>query len=80
MKIDKLSNYYTEEERDHKICVSMIDSPLLRALSNQVEGLEVTKDEFIHVVRFAMANNCYHLTITETKKYHVVLGMILIII
>lgn len=78
MKTEKLAHFYTA---DRYVTASMIDEPLLKAVSEGVKEIEVTKDEFFYVMQFGIGNSVYQYVIQDKHEpYHMVLGMKLKII
>lgn len=67
----KLSDYYEGEY----VAASMIDLPLFSAVADGVQELEVTKEEFISVIQYAIYNKIYTEIMTDNKFYRCVLGM-----
>ncbi len=78
MKTAKLKDFYPEGDY---LSNAYINGPILKALSEKVEELEVDKNEFVYVMGYGISNSVYHYVISDgSAPYHMVLGMRLKII
>ena len=79
----KLSNFYRADDMtstSYPYTSLPAEFALLRAMANNVKELELTPDEFITCMRYAINADLYHQVSDETGTYPTILAMKIIVI